>query len=131
MIARALSGCGGSGSKLTDYVSRVAAVSGGAMVTATQRSGRPPSGSGPTIAASSGGALSLAGGSTAFQISSTTTYGGLTVWGDGVDGYFGLTPLPPGSGNTVPIFRTLRASAPHTFSLQFTGGPGSTYRYAA
>ncbi len=127
IISSALTGCGGSGSKLADYVSRVAALNGGTMVTATQRSGRPPSGTGPAITASSGGALSLAGGSTAFQISSTTTYGGLAVSVDGVDGYFELTGLTPGSGNTVTIFVTIGQSAPHTFNLQVAGGTGTSY----
>src|SRR5260370_39263286 len=98
MISSALTGCGGSGSKLADYVSRVAALNGGTMVTATQRSGRPPSGTGPAIAASSGGALSLAGGSTAFQISSTTTYGERAGSVEAGDGYFALTALAPRGG---------------------------------
>src|SRR3982074_1125003 len=83
MISSALTGCGGSGSKLADYVSRVAALNGGTMVTATQRSGRPPSGSAPAVTANANGAVSIAGGSTAFQIGSTSTYGGLAVSVDG------------------------------------------------
>jgi len=127
VIAGALTSCGGSGSKLSDYVSRVAALTGGNMVTATQRSGRPPSGSGPTVTANSNGAVSIAGGSTAFQIGSTATYSGLAVSVDGVDGYFELTGLTPGSGNTVTIFITIGQSAPQTFNLQVAAGAASSY----
>jgi hypothetical protein len=127
VISSALISCGGSGSKLSDYVSRVAAVTGGTTVTATQRSGRPPGGSGPAITASSGGAVSIAGGSTAFQIASTTTYGGLAVSVDGVDGYFELPGLTPGSGNTVTIFVTIGQNAPQTFNLQVAAGTATSY----
>ena len=126
-ISCALISCGGSGSKLTDYVSRVAALSGGTTITATQRSGRPVSGSAPLVTANANGAVSIAGGSTAFQIGSTSTYGGLVVSVDGVDGYFELTGLTPGSGNTVTIFVTIGQSAPHTFNLQVAAGTGTAY----
>jgi hypothetical protein len=70
--------------------------------------------------------VSIAGGSTAFQISSTTTYAGLAVSVDGVDGYFELTGVTPGSGNTVTIFVTIGQNAPQTFSLQVAAGAGTT-----
>src|SRR6266852_5998318 len=127
VISGALTSCGGSGSNLADYLSRVSALTGGTTVTATQRSGRPPSGSGPTVTANSSGAVSIAGGATAFQIGSTSTYAWLAVSVDGVDGYFELTGLTPGSGNTVTIFVTIGQNAPQTFNLAVAAGTGTTY----
>jgi len=71
--------------------------------------------------------VSIAGGSTAFQIGSTSTYAGLAVSVDGVDGYFELTGLTPGSGNTVTIFVTIGQNAPQTFNLAVAAGTGTTY----
>jgi len=129
MFVLALAGCGGSSNKsLTDYINRVAAnlSSGGAPIMATQRSGRPAAGAGPSITANSGG-VAIAGGSKLIQLSSGTSYNSVIVSVEGVDGYFELTGLTLGTGNTVTIVVTIGQNAPQTFNLDLFGGTGTTY----
>ena len=124
-----LSGCGGGGGHggLSDYISRVSALSGGSSVNATLRSGHPPSGSGPSITANTTGGVVIPGGSTQLQISSGSSYSNVVVSVQGVDGYFELTGLTLSAGNTVALIITIGQNAPQTFTLQAAAGTGSAY----
>lgn len=128
LFVLALAGCGGSDKSLTDYINRVAAnlSTGGAPIVATQRSGRPSAGAGPSVTASSSG-VAIAGGSKQIQLSSGTAYNSVVVSVEGVDGYFELTGLTLGTGNSITVVVTIAQNAPQTFSLDLSGGTGTTY----
>lgn len=128
LLVGTLSSCGGGGTKkLTDYLSRVAAISStGTEVVATQKPGKPNTGSGPVLRAASSGVV-IAGGSKQIQISSDSSYGAAVVAVDGADGYYELTGLALGPGNTITVVVTIGQGAPQAFTLQVAGGAGSSY----
>jgi hypothetical protein len=127
LLFAALTGCGGSSKGLSDYIARVGAnLSSGSPVTATQRAGKPSTGSGPTVLASSGG-VTIAGGSKLIQLSSASSYSNVVVSVEGVDGYFELSGLTLDGGNATTIVVTIGQNAPQTFNLDLFAGTGTTY----
>jgi len=121
-----LAGCGGSsgnsdgGTALNNYLSRVSTSSG---ALATQRTGSPATGSGPTVTASTSG-VNIPGGSKQFTVTSTASMAAVAFAILGVDGYFELTGI---SGTSITFVVTFGQNAPTSFTIQVAASNGSAY----
>jgi len=121
-----LASCGSSndqpaGDAVGRYLAAVKSADG--SVVGQLRSGGLPSGSGPSVQASTSGAV-LPGGSSVVSVSSTSPLTRVLVGVQGADGYYELTGLTSAAAQSVLL--TLSQSPPTTFSLLFAGGSGST-----
>jgi hypothetical protein len=120
-----LGACGSSndqsnGQTLGQYLAAVKSEDG--TVTGQLRSGAVPTGSGPSIQASTSGAV-LPGGSNVVSVNAATPLSRVVVGVQGVDGYYELTGLT--SATAQSILLTLAQSPPSSFSFLVAGGDGS------
>ena len=121
-----LGACGSSndqsnGQTLGQYLAAVKSEDG--TVTGQLRSGAVPTGNGPSIQASTSGAV-LPGGSNVVSVNAATPLTRVVVGVQGVDGYYELTGLT--SATAQSILLTLAQSPPSSFSFLVAGGDGST-----
>jgi hypothetical protein len=114
------SGDQATGDQITRYLAAVR--SGDGSVLGQLRSGALPSGNGPSVQASAGGAV-LPGGSNLVSISSGTPLTRIVVGVQGADGYYELTGLASAVDQSVLL--TLGQSPPGAFSFLFAGGSAS------
>ncbi|HZJ53434.1 MAG TPA: hypothetical protein VFD38_04790 [Myxococcaceae bacterium] len=120
-----LASCGSSeqqsaGDAIGRYLAAVK--SGDGSVVGQLRSGNVPTGSGPSIQASTSGAV-LPGGSNLIAISAGGPVSRVLVGVQGVDGYYELGGLAAGAAQSVLV--TLAQSPPSSFSFLFAGGDGN------
>ena len=95
--------------------------SGDGTLTAQLRSGALPTGSEPTVGASTSGAV-LPGGSNIVAVTAGSNIDRVLVGVEGSDGYWELSGL--GAAAAQSIILTFGQTAPSTFSLLFAGGSG-------
>ena len=119
-----LAGCGSSNEQNAgDAITHVltAVKSGDGTLTAQLRPGALPTGSGPTVGASTSGAV-LPGGSNIVAVTAGSNIDRVLVGVEGSDGYWELSGL--GAAAAQSIILTFGQTAPSTFSLLFAGGSG-------
>ena len=127
-LLAAVAACGGSSSNnvssgLPTYVSRVSNLD--SSLTATLRSGDPPSGGGPAVTLTGEDAATIAGGSRQLTVSSADTFTQVAVSVQGVPGYYALSGLPAGTSAVIVV--TVSQQAPATFTLAVAAGGGTGY----
>ena len=121
-----LAACGSSGDQpagetIDRYLAAVR--SGDGSIVGQLRSGSLPSGSGPSVQASTSGAV-LPGASNLVSVSSTAAIDRIVVGVQGASGYYELTGLPSAAAQSVLL--TLTQTAPASFSFLLAGGSGSS-----
>jgi len=126
-VLAVLPSCGSSdgdqpaGEGLDHYLAAVR--SGDGSVLGQMRSGSLPSGGGPSVQASTSGAI-LPGGSSIVSVTSGSALDRVVVGVQGASGYYELTGLPSATAQSVLL--TLAQSAPSTFSFLVAGGSGGS-----
>lgn len=121
-------GCGGSDSSSNTGLGRYLTQVASGNLTATLHTGTPPAGSGPVVTLDSSG-ITIPGGSKQITVNSATSFTAVAVMVQGVDGYYELTGLPPGT--TTLLVVTFAQALPNTFSLQVSSGSGAGFGTAA
>ena len=128
LVGLACGGGGGGGGKsaaLSEYVAAVKSSDG--TITAQLKTGSPPAAATAVHATSNLAAAAatltfLRGGTAAVPVDPTATR--IIIAITGVDGYWELTGLTPGAGQTVLV--TFGQNSPETFTLRLGAGDAST-----
>lgn len=121
-------GGGGSTAALSDYVAAVTSSDG--TIQAVKKTGAPPVATSPgtassRLAAAAANLTFLRGGTAAIPVDPAATR--VIVAITGVDGYWELTGLTPGTGLTVLV--TFGQTSPETFTLHLGAGSATSLTY--